>query len=312
MNIMQPYIDLGKSILEDSNNCSDRTGAGTWSIFGHLLEFNVRKGAPFLTERKLPLRSVAGELLWFLEGSVNVDVLRDDYRCSFWEEWASDKTRTIGPMYGEQWRNARGVDQLANIIQAAIDTPDSRRLVVSTWIPDLIPDETMEPKLNPDNNIMALAPCHYAYQIRLYDDEVYEDSKHNTKVVDLMFNLRSSDYFLGLPNNIASYYMLQVMICRYLSVKTGIHHSPRKLKVCLGDVHIYKNHVEACEELFKRNPSTVVPKFDIPYTVLKYYLNNHLNGEDNKTEMRQSLLKQVHTGVSDYKPGTTITGARNV
>lgn len=184
-DVMKPYIELGKNILASSENCEDRTGAGTWSIFGHLLEFDVRKGAPFLSERKLPLRSVAGELAWFIEGSTNVNVLRDNYKCSFWNEWASSETNTIGPMYGKQWRDANGVDQLANMIQGAIDTPNSRRLIVNTWIPELIPGENTKPSDNPENGKMALAPCHFAYQIRLYDD-----SETKVKWVDLMFHLR--------------------------------------------------------------------------------------------------------------------------
>ena len=183
-NIMKPYIDLGKRILDDGNNCNDRTGAGTLSIFGHLLEFDVREVAPFLTERKMALRSTAGELAWFIEGSTDVDVLREDYKCSFWNEWASVKTRTIGPMYGVQWRNANGVDQLGKMLQGAIDTPDSRRLVCNSWIPEYIPDENTTPSINPDNDMMALAPCHFAYQIKLYDDH------SGGKYIDLMFHLR--------------------------------------------------------------------------------------------------------------------------
>lgn len=308
MNIMKPYIDLGKMILEDSNNCDDRTGAGTWSTFGHMLSFDVRNGAPFLTERKLPLRSVIGELLWFLEGSTDVDILRDDYRCGFWNEWASEKTRTIGPMYGEQWRNANGVDQFANMIRGAIVTPNSRRLVISTWIPDLIPDEHTKPSDNPENGIMALPPCHFAYQLRLYDDN--DNVGH--KWVDLMFHLRSSDYFLGLPNNIASYYMLQELIARYLSVKTGILHKARYLKVTLGDVHIYKNHVEACEELFKREPSSITPKFRGVYSVVKHYLNQAHSDVPTTSDARANLMFVMQNSVYDYKPGPAIAGARNV
>lgn len=307
MNTMQPYIDLGKMILEDSNNCDDRTGAGTWSTFGHMLSFDTRKGAPFLTERKLPMRSVIGELLWFLEGSTNVDVLRDDYKCSFWNEWASEKTRTIGPMYGEQWRNARGVDQFSNLMTGAIKTPNSRRLVVSTWIPDLIPDEKTIPSDNPENGVMALPPCHFAYQIRLYDDNETDDFKW----VDLMFHLRSSDYFLGLPNNIASYHMLQVLIASYLSIKTGILHKARYLKATLGDVHIYKNHVDACDELFKRKPSEVTPRFIGNVGVIKYYLKE-LTDDGISSEARANMMEVMQGGIIDYKAGAGIKGARNV
>lgn len=306
-NVMKPYIDLGKDILASSSNCEDRTGAGTWSTFGHLLEFDVRQGAPFLSERKLPLRSVAGELAWFIEGSTNVDVLRDQYKCKFWDEWTNPNTRTIGPMYGKQWRDANGFDQLNAIIEGAIKTPNSRRLVVSTWIPHLIPDEKTTPSDNPENGKMALAPCHFAYQIRLYDD-----AETKVKWVDLMFQLRSSDYFLGLPNNIASYYMLQELICAYLTKVTGIRHKARWLKAGLGDVHIYKNHVNACRELFTRKPSVEPARYVAKAATFEYLLSKPYYELNNIDHMRSKILKDIHEGVRDYTPGAVIEGARNV
>lgn len=308
-NIMKPYIDLGKEIIEDGNDCQDRTGAGTLSIFGKLLEFDVRKGAPFLTERSIPIRNVIGELLWFLEGSTNVDVLHNDYRCLFWDEWSSPVTKTIGPMYGEQWRNAGGVDQLKDLIDTAIRTPDSRRLVISSWAPDVLPLEHTAPMDNPELGYMSLAPCHYAYQFRIYDNYSIVNVDNKCKWVDLMFNLRSSDYFLGLPNNIASYYILQVMVAKHLSMKTGILHLPRKLKVSLGDVHIYKNHIDACKELFKREPSQITPMFKCDYNIFKTYLEKTVT---LTPDVRNDMVNAVRRGIFDYKPGDKITGARNV
>ena len=306
-DIMKPYIDLGKKILTDSNDCDDRTGAGTHSLFGHLLEFDTRKGAPFLTERKLPLRSVAGELAWFIEGSTDVNVLRDDYKCKFWDEWGSPKTNTVGPMYGKQWRNANGVDQLANILEMAVDTPNSRRLVIDSWMPDVLPKENTKPSDNPEKGKMALPPCHFAYQIRLYDDK-----ETSVKWVDLMFQLRSSDYFLGLPNNIASYHMLQSLIAAYLTHATGIKHKPRYLKACLGDVHIYKNHVDECRELFTRNPSVEPPRYVANNLVLKYLLWGHTYELANVPGVRDQVLRDIHAGVRDYIGGEPIQGERNV
>ena len=306
-DIMKPYTDLGRSILGDSNNCDDRTGAGTWSIFGRLLEFDTRLGAPFLTERKIPLRSTAGELAWFIEGSTDVSVLRDDYRCSFWNEWESKQTGTIGPMYGKQWRDANGIDQLQRMLDGAIATPNSRRLLCNTWIPEFIPDENTTPSDNPDNGIMALPPCHFAYQIRLYDN--HDDG---SKWIDLMFHLRSSDFLLGLPINIASYYMLQSHMAQYLTEKTGIVHNPRWLKASQGDVHIYKNHIEQCQELTSREPSTNVPTYVAKEGVLELALDLAKQDSAILPELRKQLLQVMYRGVRNYKPGEVITGARNV
>lgn len=306
-SIMKPYIDLGKNILGDSNNCDDRTGAGTWSIFGKLIEFDTRLGAPFLTERKIPLRSTAGELAWFIEGSTDVSVLKEDYRCSFWNEWTSEQTGTIGPMYGKQWRSSNGVDQLQRILDGGVKTPDSRRLLCNTWIPELIPDEDTTPSDNPEQGIMALPPCHFAWQIRLYDD-----LESDGKWVDLMFHLRSSDYLLGLPVNIASYHMLQVHIAQYLTEKTGSIHTARWLKASLGDVHIYKNHIDQCRQLTSREPATIAPQYVAKPGVLEKALN--LKDEDPATlpDSRSKILKDIYGGVKDYNANEIITGARNV
>lgn len=185
MNITQPYIEIGKKLLSEGIQTEDRTDVGTYSLFGYNIRFDVSKYAPFITERKIPLRSVIGELLWFIEGSVNTDVLLNDYRCSFWNEWASDATRTIGPMYGKQWRDCNGVDQLALMLKTAIAKPTSRRMLVNVWVPELVPGDDAPPKFNPENGLMSLAPCHFAYQIRLYDD-----AETKVKWVDLMFQLR--------------------------------------------------------------------------------------------------------------------------
>lgn len=309
-NIMKDYVDLGKEILTEGEQTGDRTNVGTCSLFGEQLKFNVSKVAPLLSERKLPVRSIIGELLWFIEGSTNVDVLKNDYLCGFWDEWGSEKTRTIGPMYGKQWRDYNGVDQLAELLQQCIDHPTSRRLLVNTWIPDLIPDNNLPPAENPENGKMSLAPCHFAYQLK-----IYPRMSAGYNVLDLMFVLRSSDYLLGLPANIASYYFLMKLICGYLSRKTGNIYIPRNLVCMLGDVHIYSNHYSACEELFDRSPSASEPVFivtDEMVDIFESYIDGSFEKSENKSELRKHNLRVIHKGVSNYFPGEPIKGARNV
>lgn len=309
MDVMAPYIAFGKELIEKGYGTPDRTAVGTRSLFGHTLRFDVTKGAPFLTHRKIPLMNVIGELLWFLEGSVDTDVLVDDYKCRFWGEWASDATRTIGPMYGKQWRDCDGVDQIDTLMKTAIATPTSRRMVVNVWIPKLIPGDVAPPKFNPENGLMSLAPCHFSYQLKIYP------INESLNIVNLQFNLRSSDYFLGLPNNIASYYILLRLICAYLTKKTGIEHKADTLIAALGDVHIYNNHIDECEELFAREPSAVQPDYIVSpevEAVFESYLNGIFEASEDKPLMRRTFVRVLYKAIKDYKPGEAIQGARNV
>lgn len=309
MNTTQPYIEIGKKLLSEGIQTEDRTDVGTYSLFGYNIRFDVSKYAPFITERKIPLRSVIGELLWFIEGSVNTDVLLNDYRCSFWNEWASDATRTIGPMYGKQWRDCNGVDQLALMLKTAITKPTSRRMLVNVWVPELVPGDDAPPKFNPENGLMSLAPCHFSYQLKIYN------IRSDFRIVNLQFNLRSSDYFLGLPNNIASYYILQRLICSYLTRKTGIRHSPKDLIATCGDIHVYNNHVDVCNELFSRESSPIQPSFKMSEEIIdifESYIDGSFNEIEDKPKARRSFVNLMYRAIEDYHPGAVIEGARNV
>lgn len=309
MSTTKPYIEIGKKLLEEGFQTEDRTAVGTRSLFGYSIRFDVSKYAPFITERKIPLRSVIGELLWFIEGSVNTDVLLNHYRCGFWNEWSSDVTRTIGPMYGKQWRDCNGVDQLALMLKTAQVKPTSRRMLVNVWVPELVPGDEAPPKFNPENGLMSLAPCHFSYQLKIYP------IRSDFRIVDLQFNLRSSDYFLGLPNNVASYYILQRLICAYLTRKTGIRHSPHVLIAAVGDIHIYNNHVEVCEELFEREASPLQPSFKVTDEIVdafESYIDGSFNNVDDKPKMRRHFVNLMYRAIEDYDPGEVIQGARNV
>lgn len=310
-DVCQPYMDYAQEILDNGTLTGDRTGTGTRSLFGDRLKFDVTTKAPFLTQRKLPLRSVIGELLWFIEGSVNTDVLKNDYKCNFWDEWTSPETRTIGPMYGEQWRHANGVDQLANLLKAAITTPTSRRLIVDSWAPELIPDDDTVPTLNPESGTMALAPCHFAYQLKIYQ------IGHTTPtfMVHLAYAQRSLDFFLGAPNNIASYYILLRLICGYLERVTGHAHLPCNLIVHMGDTHIYNNHVDAVKELLGRSETPEVPRFiidDEAIDIFESYIDGSFYTESDLPATRLRNLNTLHSKVVDYHPQAAIKGARNV
>ena len=310
-DVCQPYMDYVQEILDDGTLTGDRTGTGTRSLFGDRLKFDVATKAPFLTQRKLPLRSVIGELLWFIEGSVDVDVLKNDYKCNFWDEWASIKTRTIGPMYGMQWRDANGVDQLANLLKKAVSNPTSRRLIVDSWVPELIPDEETDPTLNPETGIMALAPCHFAYQLKLYQISHMSPSY----IVHLAYAQRSLDFFLGAPNNIASYYILLRLICGYLHRVTGHPHIPCNLIAHMGDTHIYNNHVDAANELLNRSESPEVPQFiidDEAIDIFESYIDGSFYNEGDLPAARLRNLKALHSKIVNYHPQPPIQGARNV
>lgn len=306
---MDNYIQLGKDILKYGEHKKDRTGVGTLSLFGDMLKFDVTTHAPFLTNRKLPLRNVIGELLWFIEGNSDVEVLKDDYRCSFWDNWMSPVTKTIGPMYGKQWRDSNGVDQLKDLLNESITYPNSRRLIVNTWVAGLIPDNYTEPQLNPENDKMALAPCHFSYQIVIYEKSL------ESKVVDLLFNMRSSDYLVGLGSNIASYYILQALICGYLSRKTGISHTPRTLNCSLGDMHIYVNHIDECNLLFNSKPAEKLPSFNVTekcIDVFESYFNGNFNKEIDKPAIRRKNVTTLYASIENYKPDLILSPARNV
>lgn len=241
IDIMSPFNTLVYRTLVSGKVKGDRTGTGTKSVFGEHLRFDVSEFAPFYTQRKLPLKSTIGELLWFIEGSTDVNVLRGDYKCTFWDEWANDKTGTIGPMYGEQWRNADGVDQLKETIDILVKDPESRRMVVNSWLAKYLPDINISPKDNPLNGKMALAPCHSMFQL----NGTIRRCQDNYVDVDLQFYQRSADAILGAPINIASYYILLCIICKIATKQSDKYiFKPRQLSVSYGDFHVYNNHID--------------------------------------------------------------------
>jgi thymidylate synthase len=224
---MQQYLDLLRDALENGFERSDRTGTGTRAVFGRQMRFNLEDGFPMVTTKKLHLRSIIIELLWFLKGDTNIKYLKDN-KVSIWDEWA-DENGDLGPVYGKQWRSwaapdGRTIDQIQWVLDEIKTNPNSRRLIVSAWNPA-------------DVNEMALPPCHCLFQFNVMD------GKLNCQLYQ-----RSADIFLGVPFNIASYALLTMMMARATGLKPGefIH--------TFGDAHLYLNHVEQAELQLSRQP----------------------------------------------------------
>ncbi|WP_311440280.1 thymidylate synthase [Hoylesella buccalis] len=224
---MQQYLDLLHRILEEGKVKTDRTGTGTKSIFGHQMRFNLEDGFPVLTTKKLHLKSIIYELLWFLKGDTNVKYLQE-HGVSIWNEWA-DENGDLGPVYGHQWRSwpdHRGgtIDQIQNVVDLIKHHPDSRRMLVTAWNPA-------------DISEMALPPCHCLFQFYVADGRL-----------SLQLYQRSADTFLGVPFNIASYALLLQMMAQVTGLKTGdfIHTT--------GDTHLYLNHIEQAKLQLTRTP----------------------------------------------------------
>lgn len=224
---MQQYLDLLHRILEEGKVKTDRTGTGTKSIFGHQMRFNLEDGFPVLTTKKLHLKSIIYELLWFLKGDTNVKYLQE-HGVSIWNEWA-DENGDLGPVYGHQWRSwpdHRGgtIDQIQNVIDLIKHHPDSRRMLVTAWNPA-------------DISEMALPPCHCLFQFYVADGRL-----------SLQLYQRSADTFLGVPFNIASYALLLQMMAQVTGLKAGdfIHTT--------GDTHLYLNHIEQAKLQLTRTP----------------------------------------------------------
>lgn len=219
---MQQYLDLLRKVLNEGVPKDDRTGTGTLSLFGQQMRFDLSKGFPLLTTKKIHTRSVFHELLWFLRGETNVRYLREN-KVTIWDEWA-DAKGDLGPVYGKQWRDFGGVDQIRWVIDEIKRNPDSRRLIVSAWNPVDIPT-------------MALPPCHCLFQFYVVNGRL-----------SCQLYQRSADIFLGVPFNIASYSLLTHMFAQICNLEVGdfVH--------TLGDTHLYKNHIEQALEQLKRSP----------------------------------------------------------
>jgi thymidylate synthase len=227
---MKQYHDLLKHVLAHGNSKTDRTGTGTTSVFGYQMRFNLAEGFPLLTTKKVHLKSIIHELLWFLQGSTNIQYLKEN-GVRIWDEWA-DENGNLGPVYGYQWRNwpkpdGTHIDQITQVVDAIKKTPDSRRLIVSAWnVADV--------------DQMKLPPCHAFFQFYVADGKL-----------SCQLYQRSADIFLGVPFNIASYALLTMMVAQVCGLKLGdfVH--------TLGDAHIYSNHMEQVQEQLSRTPKTL-------------------------------------------------------
>ncbi len=224
---MKQYLDLLHHVMENGVDKGDRTGTGTRSVFGYQMRFNLEDGFPVLTTKKLHLRSIIHELLWFLSGDTNIKYLHDN-GVTIWDEWA-DENGDLGPVYGYQWRswpnpNGEDIDQIAQVVNSLKNNPNSRRHIVSAWNPAEVDQ-------------MALPPCHSLFQFYVADGRL-----------SCQLYQRSADLFLGVPFNIASYALLTMMMAQVTGLKVGefVH--------TLGDVHIYSNHFEQVKEQLSREP----------------------------------------------------------
>ena len=239
---MESYLNLMRDILDNGTDRGDRTGVGTRSVFGRQLRFDLSEGFPLLTTKKVHLRSIIHELLWFLNGSTDNKELKAN-NVSIWDEWALDNG-DLGPIYGKQWRSWRcpdgsTVDQISEVLEQIRTRPESRRLVVSAWNPAELPDEAMSPQDNVRHGRMALAPCHCLFQFYVSDGRL-----------SCQLYQRSADLFLGVPFNIASYSLLTCMMAQQADLEPGdfVH--------TFGDVHLYQNHItdEIVYEQLRRTP----------------------------------------------------------
>lgn len=224
---MQQYLDLMRRILNEGAEKHDRTGTGTLSVFGHQMRFDLSQGFPAVTTKKLHLRSIIHELLWFLQGDTNIRYLREN-KVSIWDEWA-DEEGNLGPVYGKQWRSwltpsGESIDQMSQLIQQIKTNPDSRRLIVSAWNVADVPN-------------MALPPCHLLFQFYVANGRL-----------SCQLYQRSADVFLGVPFNIASYALLTMMIAQVTDLEPGdfVH--------TFGDAHLYLNHLDQTKLQLSRDP----------------------------------------------------------
>lgn len=246
---MQQYLNLLDKILDEGVQKGDRTGSGTLSIFGHQLRFPLAEGFPLVTTKKIHLKSIIHELLWFLQGDTNLAYLHE-HKVSIWDEWA-DQNGDLGPVYGRQWRawptpDGRTIDQLQQVIEQIKTTPNSRRMIVSAWNVADLPDETIAPQANVAQGRMALAPCHALFQFYVAEGRL-----------SCQLYQRSCDTFLGVPFNIASYALLTHMAAQQADLDVG------DFIWTGGDVHLYLNHLEQARLQLSREP------YPLPKLILK-------------------------------------------
>ena len=234
---MKQYLDLVQHVIENGCQKGDRTGTGTKSVFGHQMRFDLSEGFPMVTTKKLHLKSIIHELLWFLKGDTNIQYLQEN-GVKIWDAWADSKG-DLGPVYGHQWRNwnSEEIDQIKDLITELKTNPNSRRMIVSAWNPSVLPDTSKSFEENVANNKAALPPCHAFFQFYVADGKL-----------SCQLYQRSADIFLGVPFNIASYALLTMMIAQVCGYEAGefIH--------TFGDAHIYNNHFEQLKLQLSRKP----------------------------------------------------------
>ncbi|UDL04315.1 thymidylate synthase [Marinobacter sp. CA1] len=261
---MKAYLELMQDVVDNGTDRGDRTGVGTRSVFGRQIRFDLAEGFPLVTTKKVHLRSIIYELLWFLNGSTDNTWLKER-KVSIWNEWALENG-DLGPIYGKQWRswqcpNGEVVDQISDVIEQIRSKPNSRRLIVSAWNPAELPDETIAPQTNVEQGRMALAPCHCLFQFYVADGRL-----------SCQLYQRSADLFLGVPFNIASYSLLTHMIAQQCDLEVGefVH--------TFGDCHLYQNHLtdDIVFEQLGREPRAL-PKLVIrrrPDSIFDYQLDD--------------------------------------
>ncbi len=234
---MRQYLELLQTVLDKGVKKTDRTGTGTISLFGYQMRFDLQEGFPLLTTKKLHLKSIIYELLWFLNGDTNVKYLQDN-GVKIWNNWA-DENGDLGPVYGAQWRNwnNEGIDQISIAIDQIKNNPDSRRIIVAAWNPSVLPDSGKSFSENVKNGKAALPPCHAWFQFYVADGKL-----------SCQLYQRSADIFLGVPFNIASYALLTMMMAQVTGLGYGdfVH--------TFGDAHIYLNHIEQVKLQLTRTP----------------------------------------------------------
>ena len=233
---MKQYHDLVKHILNEGIQKGDRTGTGTLSVFGYQMRFDLSRGFPMVTTKKLHLKSIIYELLWFLKGDTNIAYLQEN-GVRIWNEWA-DENGDLGPVYGHQWRNwnSEEIDQIKEVVETLKNNPNSRRMLVSAWNPSVMPDTSKSFADNVANGKAALPPCHAFFQF--YVAPGNPDAEDKRPRLSCQLYQRSADVFLGVPFNIASYALFTMMIAQVCN------YAPGEFIHTFGDAHIYNNHIE--------------------------------------------------------------------